>query len=104
MSQIYIRPFMVKGSTVNVAVGTSSASVAVTGSGVGIQSLRLTNIGSNIIFVKLGTSTVSATLAAGFPMLPNTVETFMLGKDDTHVAAIAAGTGNTLYITTGESA
>jgi hypothetical protein len=104
MSQLYIRPFMVKGNTVNLTVGTSSARVAATGSGQGIQSIRLTNTGSNTVFIKIGNSTVSATVAAGFPMLPNTVETFMLGKDDTHIAAIAASTGNTLYVTTGESA
>jgi hypothetical protein len=104
MSQLYIRPFMVKGNTVNLAVTNASARVAVTRPGVGIQSIRLTNIGTQNIFITIGTSTVTSAVATGFPMLPNTVETFMLDKESTHIAAIADASGSTLYVTTGESA
>ena len=104
MSQIYIRPFMPKGGTVNLSVGTTTSRVAVTRPGIGIQSVRIVNSGPNNIFITIGDVTVTAATATGMPILPYCVETFMLGKDDTHVAAIADATGNTLYITTGESA
>lgn len=101
---VYIRPFNQKGSTVNLAVAGTSSSVAVTRSGVGTQSVRIVNSGAQTVFLNFGVSTVAATLAAGMPMLPNTVESFLLLNDVTHIAAIAAATGSTIYITTGESA
>ena len=104
MSQLYIRPFMPKGNTVNLSVGVATGSIAVTRPGMGIQSIRIANNGSNVIFITIGSSTVTAAIATSMPILPYSVETFMLGKDDTHVAAISALAGNTLYITTGESA
>lgn len=104
MSQLYIRPFMQKGNTVNISVGTSSSNVAATRSGMGTQSIRVVNAGSNIVFINIGVSTVTTATTTGMPILPYSAETFMLGKDDTHIAAISTATGNVLYITTGESA
>ncbi len=104
MSQLYIRPFMPKGNTVNLSVTGSSQRVAVTRSGMGIQSIRVTNIGTQTIFLNIGNSTVTSATTTGFPVLANTVETFMLDKESTHVAAIAGAVGSTLYVTTGESA
>ena len=95
---------MPKGNTVNLTVTGSTGSVAVTRPGVGIQSIRVVNNGSNVAFINIGDSTVTAATATSMPILPYSAETFMLGKEDTHVAAIAGTTGNTLYITTGESA
>ena len=95
---------MQKGDTVHLSVGTTTSNVAATRSGMGTQSIRIVNSGTNVIFINIGTSTVTAAVATGMPILPYSVETFMLGKDDTHVAAICSATGNTLYITTGESA
>lgn len=104
MSQLYIRPFMDKGSTVNSNVGLTSASVAVTRPNAGIQSIRVLNKGSNTIFIAIGDSTVTAAVATGMPILPYSVETFMLPNGSTHVACISDATGNVMYVTTGESA
>jgi len=95
---------MVKGNTVNLAVTATTGNVAVTRPSVGIQSMRIANIGTQTIFVNFGTSAVAAVLATSMPILPNTVETFCLQNEVTYVAAIAASTGSTMYITTGESA
>lgn len=104
MSQLYIRPFMVKGNTVNLSVGLTSSRVAVTRPTIGIQSIRVLNAGSNTIFIAIGDSTVTAATTTSMPILPYSVETFMFPNEATNVAAIAASTGNTMYITTGESA
>lgn len=104
MPSTYIRPFDIKGATVNLAVLTTTANVAVTRPNIGTQSIRLVNVGTNTVFVTIGTSGVTASLTTSFPLLPNTAETFLLQNGATHVAAIASATGNTLYVTTGESA
>lgn len=103
---IYVRPFGQVGNTVNAAVTTAGTSrVAVTRPGVGTQTVRIVNSGANTIFVQFGKdATVTASAATGMPMLPNTVETFLLPNDITHIAAASAATGNTMYVTTGESA
>jgi hypothetical protein len=99
-----IRPFSYKGKTVSLTVGVASTNVAITQSGVGTQSIRLTNVGSNVVFFNLGKDNTTAAGLTDVPLLPNSVETFLLPNDITYIAAIAAATGNTLYITTGESA
>lgn len=104
MSQLYIRPFGPVGDTVNLAVTATTGSVALTRSGVGTQSIRVLNTGTQTVFINVGASAVTAVLATSMPIFPGTVETFLLKNDQTHVAAIAASTGSTLYITTGESA
>ena len=104
MSSMYIRPFMVKSNTTNIAVTGTTASTAILRPTVGIQSVRLLNNGSQTVFVEFGTSGVTAALATSMPLLPYTVETFALDNSTTHIAAIAALSGSTLYITTGESA
>lgn len=98
---VYIRPFEKMANTASLAVGTSTGSVAVPGSGVGNGTVRLTNSGTNIIFVEFGAATVTATTTTGIPLLPNSVETFVFRNENTHVAAIAGTAGNTLYITYG---
>lgn len=104
MSQLYIRPFGPVGNTVNLAVTGTTDRVAVTRSGIGTQSIRVLNIGTQTVFINIGSSTVTAALATSMPVFPGTVETFLLKNDQTHVAAIASAAGSTIYITTGESA
>lgn len=102
---VSIRPFSQKGSTVNLAVTASTGNVAITRPGVGTQTVRILASGNDPVFLNFGTSSaVTATLAAGMPMLGNTIETFLLPNDITHIAAISTGTATTIYITTGESA
>ncbi len=101
---LYIRPFQQKGVTVTQVVTASSQRFAVTLAGTGTQTIRLVNSGTEVVYIELGSSTVAAVVATSMPMLPNTVETFLLPNDITHLAVIAATTGSTLYCTTGESA
>ncbi len=102
MSYFIVRPFTVVGDTENMAVAATTASVAVTRSGMGLQALRLVNAGTQTVFIALGTSTVTATTTASMPLVAGAVEIIALPKEVTHVAAIAGATGSTLYITTGE--
>lgn len=105
MSYVYVRAFQPVSPTVNLTVIASSANVRVTRPNTGTQTVRLHNSGTNIIFVEFGTTNaVVATVAGSFPLLPNSVETFTMKNDLSWVAAIAGATGNTLYITSGDSA
>lgn len=104
MSQLYIRPFGPVGNTVNLAVTGTTGSIAVTRGGFGTQSIRVFNTGTQTVFIKIGDSSVTAVLTTSMPIFAGSVETFLIKADQTHVAAIAAGAGSTIYITTGESA
>lgn len=100
-----IRPFNYRGNTVNLAVTTSSQNIALVQGGVGTSSLRITNVGTNVIFFLLGKdNTITVTTTTGVPILPNTVETFLVPNDTLFAAVISASAGNTAYFTTGESA
>ena len=101
---MYIRPFEKMSNTANLAVTGTSASVAVPSAGVGHGSVRIVNAGTNTIFVEFGNSAVTATTTTSMPILPNTAETFVFRNENTHVAAIASTTGNTLYVTYGSGA
>lgn len=63
-------------------------------------SLRLANIGSQVVFVALGT--VTASVSTSMPILPNTVEVFTLPGGISTLSVIAAATGSTLYATIGQ--
>lgn len=100
-----IAPFKVLGSTNTLSVTTSSATTAIprtTNPSAG--SIRIVNSGANILFFSLGDAGVSTSVATGTAMLPNTVESFYLGTDKTHIAIIGSVAGNSVYITFGESA
>lgn len=102
MTMIITRPFEPKGVTVNLAVTASSQSVALTRSGMGTQTVRLAVAGIDPVFVAFGTSIVTTATTTGMYLLPNSVETFLLPREVTHIAAISSGTASTLYATTGE--
>jgi hypothetical protein len=91
--------------TVNLSVTTSSAAVAKTAlptnSGGATHELRVVNLGNVTVFVEFGNSGVTAAVATGMPVLPNTVESFQLNAAQTHIAAITASGTSTLYATTG---
>lgn len=63
--------------------------------------MRIVNSGTIIVFVEFGDSTVAATTTTGMPILPNTVESFMLNASQTHIAAITAASTAVIYFTTG---
>jgi hypothetical protein len=94
--------FAPQANTVNVAVGVTSASVALgaTTSSYG-PNVRVYNNSSSTVFVAFGSSTVTAAVATSLPMAPNSVEVFTL-SGGTYLAVIAAAAGGTVYATLGE--
>jgi hypothetical protein len=61
--------------------------------------IMLTNIGSTILFINLGTSGVEATIWEGVPVLPNQNLFLSIGTND-HIAAISESSTE-LMINTG---
>lgn len=97
--------FSPTGATVNVAVSTTSARVARTTLNQPDGAIvRLANTGTETCFVSFGDDTVTATAAAGIPILGGTVEAFSVSQRQTHVAAITGTGTTTLYVTTGKGA
>jgi len=107
---MYLRPFEAQGggssfagnSTVNIVVTASNQVLAVNATPLGNRSVRIANIGTQTIFVAFGISTTTASVTGSMPILPNTVETFFMRNENTHIAVIASSTGSTMYVTTGE--
>lgn len=97
-----IKPFRPETVIAPVAVGTTTANVQINTRQAGIC-VRLVNSGTNVIFVSFGNSTVAATTTGSVAMLPNTERVFFVQGDNQYMAYISGATGNTLYITTGES-
>lgn len=96
--------FQNNGSTVNLSAGTTTGNVALTGVGNG-GTVRVLNTGTVTVFINFGTSSaVTATLAAGIPIPPNTPEAFAVGPTITHMAAITASSTASIYATTGQGA
>lgn len=100
---MYLRPFSPAGDTVSLAVLTTSANKAVTAPAIGNRSIRIYNAGTAEVFIAIGDSSVTVTASNGIPLKPGDFEIFLLKNNATHVAAIAAATGSTIYLTTGES-
>jgi hypothetical protein len=93
----------VQNGTVNIAV-TASNQVLTLGSPVpqGTQALRVANIGTQTVFIELGTSAAVAAVTTSMPLLANTTEVFTIKNDITSIAVIAGNTGSTIYVTAGE--
>ncbi len=91
------------GATVTLAAATSSGSVAITKIGFANEDeqVRIANTGSVIVYIALGDSGVTAAVASGIPILPNTAEMFHITTAQTHLAGITASGSATLYITAG---
>ena len=88
-------PAYTQGVTVSPAASSASSQV-----GSNSKTICLTNTGSNLVYVRCGTSTVAAT-EADYPVLPSTQVTISKQMDDTHVAYISPS-GTTLHIIAGE--
>lgn len=95
----------VYGQTKQITVGTSSAAVTLTDGST--TDILLTNVGTNVVFVRVATVSTTAVLNTDMPVLPNsqiilcrTQSVATNGAQiQTFVTAIAAATGNTLHIT-----
>jgi len=91
------------------AIGATASSVAVAFGSTNIgNTLWLYNSGSVIVYVALGSSTVTAAVATtswamGSTPIPPGVLVVMSRGDQTHIATICAGSGSTtLNVTVGE--
>jgi hypothetical protein len=85
------------GNTVSLAVTGTTARVQVQTSN-NNKAMRLFNSGTAIVFIVCGDVASTATLAAGMPVAPGTVEVVTCAQ--THIAAISAS-AVTLYVTPG---
>lgn len=92
------KPFMAGGPTVNLAVTGTTARVQVQPTSAS-PAIRVYNSGTVAVFLNCGDSAVTATVAAGMPVAPGTVE--VIGSGQTYCAGISGGTAATLYITPG---
>jgi hypothetical protein len=61
--------------------------------------VRIYNSGTVAVFIVCGDISAVATVAAGMPIAPSTVN--VLSCPQTHVAAISGGTAATIYLTPG---
>lgn len=87
--------------TVAATVAATTAALALNKAGIGQQIMVQSLAGNAIGFINFGDSTVTATVAAGTPILPGGSYTFTVGGNVTHVATIGTA-GNTLYFTSGQ--
>lgn len=91
------------GGTVVVAATTTSGSttVALVGNGAQVTISSLPTSGATA-YCEMGTSTVTAAVATGFPVFPGVVMTVARSSGVTHVACITSASTATIYYTTGE--
>jgi len=87
--------------TVTATVAATTATIALSKTGVGQQILVQSLAGNAVAFINFGTSAVTAAVATGTPILPGQSYTFTVGDSVTNVATIGTA-GNTLYFTSGQ--
>lgn len=83
---------------VTISATTTSAATAV---GFGSKSLVLTNLGSAVVYISCGLSTVTAT-AADYPLLPGAQVSITKFQDHTHVGTLAASGTVSVHVIPGE--
>jgi len=86
-------------ATVTLSATGTTSRVQIQTAVPGAPNARLYNAGTVPVFVNCGDVAVVATVAAGLPIAPGTVE--VIGCQNTHIAGITAGTAATLYATAG---
>jgi len=84
---------------ISVSPGTTTASTSC-GQGSGV--IVCTNLGSVVVYVKTGISTVTATTTTSYPILPLTQVSLSKSDQDTHVAYITASGTGSLHVMPGE--
>jgi len=98
-----VDPFF-PGTTVSLAVTTSTGNVSLTGAdGKGKRQLRLYNAGSVAVFIRIGVTGVVAAVT-DMPIPPGAVEVITLrdASGQMFLAGITASSTATLYATVGE--
>lgn len=86
-------------ATVTLAATATTGRVQIQAAVGGTQNVRVYNAGTGAVFVNCGDVTVVATVAAGLPIAPGTVE--IIGCNQTHIAGITSTGTATLYVTPG---
>ena len=95
------QPVPTAASTTALAVTASNQTLTMSPNGGSMtRSMRIAVIGTQTVFVALGTVTSSVTTS--MPILANSVEVFTLPAGLTTLSVIAASTGSTIYVTIGE--
>jgi hypothetical protein len=92
-------PFLAGGNTVSLAVTGTSARVQFQTSSAS-KAVRIYNGGTVAVFIACGDVASVATVAAGLPVAPGSVE--VLGCGQQYIAGISGGTAATLYVTPGD--
>ena len=88
------------GATQTLAVTATSQAVTYPA---GCKSLGITNVGTQTVFVRsTPTGDTTAATTADFPIPAGQQRTITVNQDYTRLAAIAAATGSTIYVTPGE--
>jgi hypothetical protein len=87
------------GPTVTLAITGTTARVQVQ-TAASSPHMRIYNSGTVPAFVVCGDVTATATVAAGMPIAPASVE--VIGCTQQYIAGISAGTAATIYITPGD--
>jgi hypothetical protein len=88
------------GSGTTASVTASSGNVL---RGLGSKTLCLTNLGTDVAYVRTGVGSGTTATTADYPVLPLAQVTITKGMDDDYVAYICAATQSTsLHIMSGE--
>jgi hypothetical protein len=86
--------------------GTTASVTATSGNvlrGLGSKSLCLTNLGTDVAYVRTGVGSSLTATTADYPVLPGSQVSITKGMDDNYVAYICAATESTsLHIMAGE--
>lgn len=99
MGQLAFAP---QGDTKNATVTTTAATITLDASALHADSLRLTNVGTQAVFVEISSAATAkaATVASSMPILPNSA-LIVTAARSTFVSVIATATGSALYVTPG---
>lgn len=97
MAVLYtFNPAYTQGTTISVT--TTSAPAVV---GKGAKSLCLSNLGSEVVYVRVSTGTVAAT-AADYPVLAGSQVSLTKEQDHDTVSAVTASGTSSLHVIPGE--
>lgn len=85
-----------------VSVTTSSATTTLPTTVAFATNIELQNVGANTVFVEFGTSSVTAAVATGYPILSGQSKIITVPNTTTSIAAITGTSTSTLYVSIGK--
>jgi hypothetical protein len=98
MDPIQIVP---QGTITISATGASAATALPIAGGGGVRQLEISNAGTVAVFVETGDSTVAATVATGYPILPGQCKVITIKPTATYVGVISGSGTQTVYVSVG---